>query len=37
VLTPDQLVAWVMALPAQRSLTAGRRERMLDLVRRAAS
>jgi hypothetical protein len=37
VLTPDQLVAWVMALPPQRSLTAGRRERMLDLVRRTAS
>lgn len=37
VLTPDQLVAWVMALPPQRSLTAGRRERILNLVRRTAA
>jgi hypothetical protein len=36
VLTRDQLAAWVLALPAQRSLTPGRRDRMLDAVRRAA-
>lgn len=35
VLTPDQLAPWVAALAPQRSLTAGRRERMLDLVREA--
>lgn len=32
VLTPDQLGPWIAALPAQRSLTAGRREQMLELV-----
>jgi len=36
VLTPDQLGPWIAALPAQRSLTAGRREQMLGLVREAA-
>ena len=36
VLTPDQLAPWVAALPAQRSLTPGRRDVMLDLVREAA-
>jgi hypothetical protein len=36
VLTPDQLGAWIAALPAQRSLTAGRREQILELVREAA-
>jgi hypothetical protein len=36
VLTPDQVAAWVAALPAQRSLTAGRREQMLEVVREAA-
>lgn len=36
VLTPDQLGAWIAALPAQRSLTPGRIERMLDVVRDAA-
>ena len=35
VLTPDQLAPWVSALAPQRSLTAGRRERILDLVREA--
>ncbi len=36
VLSPDQLAAWVAALPAQRSLTPGRIERMLEVVREAA-
>ena len=36
VLTPDQLAAWIAALPAQRSLTEGRHSRLLDLVRAAA-
>ncbi len=36
VLTPDQLAAWVTALPPQRSLTDGRRQRMLDTARDAA-
>ncbi len=36
VLTPDQLAAWIAALPAQRGLTPGRRSRVLDLVRAAA-
>lgn len=36
VLTPDDLAAWIAALPAQRSLNAGRRERILDIVRRSA-
>jgi hypothetical protein len=36
VLTPEQLAAWIAALPAQRSLTEGRRQRVLDLVRAAA-
>ena len=36
VLTPDQLAAWITALPAQRSITDGRREQMLDIVREAA-
>jgi hypothetical protein len=31
-----QIPAWLAALPPQRSLTAGRRERLLDLVRSAA-
>lgn len=35
VLTPDQLAPWVSALAPQRSLTTGRREQMLDLVREA--
>jgi hypothetical protein len=37
VVTPDQLAAWVAALPPQRSLTAGRREQMVDRVREAAA
>lgn len=37
VLAPDQLAGWIAALPAQRSLTSGRREQILDLVREAAS
>jgi hypothetical protein len=36
VLTPDQLGAWISALPTQRSLTPGRLSRVLDLVRAAA-
>jgi hypothetical protein len=36
VLTPDQLAAWIAALPAQRMLTPGRIERMLETVRDAA-
>ncbi len=33
VLTPDQLPAWINALPAQRSLTPGRRARLVAAVR----
>jgi hypothetical protein len=36
VLTPEEVAAWVSALPPQRSLTEGRRELVLDLVRGAA-
>jgi hypothetical protein len=36
VLTPDEVAPWIAALPAQRSQTTGRRERILDIVRRAA-
>ena len=36
VLTPDQLAAWVAALPPQRSLTDGRRERMIEMARAAS-
>jgi hypothetical protein len=36
VLTPDQLAAWISALPAQRSLTPGRLQRVLDQVRATA-
>lgn len=36
VLTPDQLGPWIAALPAQRSLTPARRERILETVRAAA-
>jgi hypothetical protein len=35
VLTPDQVVPWIAALAPQRSLTEGRRERILDMVRAA--
>jgi len=35
VLTPDQLAAWVVGLPSQRSLTPGRRQLMLDRARDA--
>lgn len=34
-LTPDQVCAWVAALPPQRSLTSGRRQVILDTVRDA--
>ena len=36
VLTPDEVAPWIAALPPQRSLTEGRREQVLDLVREAA-
>ena len=36
VLEPDQVAAWITALPPQRSLTPGRREAILDMVRSAA-
>jgi hypothetical protein len=36
VLTPEEVPAWLSALPPQRSLTEGRRELVLDLVREAA-
>jgi hypothetical protein len=36
VLRPDQLAAWIAALPPQRSLTTGRRDRMIERVRDAA-
>ena len=36
VLVPEQLAAWIQALPAQRSLTAGRRDRMIAMVRESA-
>jgi hypothetical protein len=35
VLTPDQLAPWIAGLPPQRSLTEGRRERLLEYVRDA--
>ncbi|MFP5341723.1 MAG: hypothetical protein ACLGIJ_02180 [Candidatus Limnocylindria bacterium] len=35
VLTPDRLGPWIAALPVQRSLTEGRRERMVEQVRSA--
>ena len=37
VLEPDQLASWIAALPAQRSLTPGRQQRVLDAVRNAAA
>jgi hypothetical protein len=37
VLTPDEVAAWITALPPQRSLTEGRREQILDLVREVAA
>jgi hypothetical protein len=36
VMTPERLGDWITALPPQRSLTEGRRQRMLDIVRDAA-
>ena len=36
VLTPDQLAPWIAGLPPQRSLTDGRRERLIEYVRAAA-
>ena len=35
VLTPDQLAPWIVGLPPQRSLTEGRRERLVGFVRDA--
>lgn len=37
VLTPDQVPAWIAALPPQRSLTAGRRQQIFDTVRSVAA
>ena len=37
VLTPDQLATWIDGLAPQRSLTEGRRERLLDFVRAGAT
>jgi hypothetical protein len=37
VLTPDQIAPWVDGLPPQRSLTEGRRERLIEFVREAAT
>ena len=37
VLTPDPLAPWIDGLAPQRSLTEGRRERLLDFVRAAAT
>lgn len=36
VLTPEQIVSWIASLPPQRSLTAGRRELILERIRDAA-
>ena len=36
VVRPEQLAAWIAALPPQRSLTPGRRDQMIDRVREAA-
>lgn len=36
VLAPDQVAAWIAALPPQRSLTPSRREQVLEMVRDAA-
>ncbi len=36
MISPDQIPAWILSLPAQRSLTPSRRERIIDLVREAA-
>lgn len=36
VLTPEQLAPWIAGLPPQRSLTEGRRERLIEFVRAAA-
>jgi hypothetical protein len=36
VLAPEQLAPWIAGLPPQRSLTEGRRERVLEYVRAAA-
>lgn len=36
VLDPDQLAGWIASLPPQRSLTQGRRDRVLEIAREAA-
>jgi hypothetical protein len=36
VLAPEQVVAWIDALPPQRSLTEGRRQQVIETVRAAA-
>ncbi len=35
VVTPEQLPAWLMALPPQRSLTPSRRQRLVELIRQS--
>lgn len=37
VLSPDQIVAWINALPPQRSLTESRRQQVIETVRAAAA
>ena len=37
VLAPDQIVAWINALPPQRSLTENRRQQVVETVRAAAA
>jgi hypothetical protein len=37
VITADQIPAWLQALPAQRGLTPGRRNRLVTLVRSAVT
>lgn len=36
VIAPDQVAAWLLSLPGQRSLTAGRRERVVEHLRELA-
>jgi hypothetical protein len=36
VIAPKQIPAWLASLPVQRSLTAARRERLIELIRETA-
>jgi len=36
VLTPDTVASWITGLPPQRSLTSGRRDQLIEMVREAA-